>query len=146
MHDNYDKTRVDVENGLTDSPRIIANPVARYLVMACGWFFTVLAFFGAMLPILPTTPFLLLAAACFYRSSGKFYQWIMYNKLFGHYLRDYKAGMGVPVRVKVTTLVFTWISSMVSVIFFIPYLWLKILVIAISAAITIHILLIRTRK
>jgi len=124
---------------------VLSNPLLRRILFTCGWFFTVLAFLGAILPLVPTTPFLLVAAACFYRSSGKFYHWIMYNKMFGHYLRDYKSGKGIPLRVKIMALAFTWISTLVSVLFFIPFLWLKILVIALSAAVTVHLALVRTR-
>jgi uncharacterized membrane protein YbaN (DUF454 family) len=124
----------------------ISNPVLRIIVLACGWFFVFLAMLGALLPLIPTTPFLLIAAACFYRSSGKFYRWIMNNRYFGHYLQDYKAGMGIPLRIKITTLSFTWLSTILSSIFFIPWLWLKILVVLISAAVTVHLLMIKTRK
>jgi uncharacterized membrane protein YbaN (DUF454 family) len=122
------------------------NRIVRIVLLGCGFLFALLALLGALLPLLPTTPFLLVSAACFYRSSAKFYHLIFYNPLFGHYLRDYKEGRGVPLRVKALALTFTWSSTIVSVIFFIPWLWLKILVIAISAAITVHVLMIRTRK
>jgi len=122
------------------------NRILRIILFCCGILFAFLALLGALLPLLPTTPFLLLSAACFYRSSAKFYHWIFHNPLFGHYLRDYKEGRGVPLRVKATALSFTWLSTIVSVIFFIPWLWLKLLVIAISLAVTIHVLMIRTRK
>lgn len=122
------------------------NRILRIILFCCGILFALLALLGALLPLLPTTPFLLLSAACFYRSSAKFYHLIFHNPLFGHYLRDYKEGRGVPLRVKATALSFTWLSTIVSVIFFIPWLWLKLLVIAISLAITIHVLMIRTRK
>ncbi len=126
--------------------RIVSNPLLRAFLLSCGWIFTVLAFLGAILPLVPTTPFLLVAAACFYRSSDRFYKWIMFNKIFGHYLMDYKAGKGIPMHVKVMALVFTWASTMVSAFFFVPWLWLKILLVMISVAITIHLSWIKTRK
>jgi uncharacterized membrane protein YbaN (DUF454 family) len=127
------------------NPSIIKNPVIRIVVLIFGWFFVFLALLGAILPLIPTTPFLLAAAACFYRSSDKFYHWIMTNKLFGHYLQDYKAGHGIPLRVKIMALSFSWLSTIVSILFFIPWLWLKILVFVISSAITVHLLMIKTR-
>lgn len=131
--------------GIVSVP-LVENLFLRRTLFICGWIFTGLAFLGAVLPLVPTTPFLLVAAACFYRSSGRFYHWIMYNRLFGHYLRDYRSGRGIPLHVKILALSFTWVSTLVSVIFFIPYLWLEILVIAISAAVTVHLVLIKTRR
>jgi uncharacterized membrane protein YbaN (DUF454 family) len=128
-----------------NNPSIIKNPVIRTVVLIFGWFFVLLALLGAILPLIPTTPFLVAAAAAFYRSSDKFYHWIMTNRLFGHYLQDYKAGRGIPVRVKITALSFSWLSTIISIIFFIPWLWLKILVFAITSAITVHVLMMKTR-
>lgn len=125
---------------------LVKNPLLRSLLFVSGWIFTLLALLGAILPLVPTTPFLLAAAACFYRSSGRFYGWIMHNKYFGHYLQNYKEGKGIPLKVKVVALAFTWVSTLVSAIFFIPWLWLKILVLSISAGITIHLALVKTAK
>ncbi|HNW73732.1 MAG TPA: YbaN family protein [Bacteroidales bacterium] len=118
----------------------------RVICLCAGWLFTVLAFLGVFLPLLPTTPFLLGAAACFYRSSDRFYHWIMDNKYFGHYLRNYKAGRGIPLRIKILALAFTWSSTLFSAIFIVPWLWLKIFLIAISVSITIHLSVIKTSR
>ncbi len=126
--------------------KLISNPFLRRILLVCGFFFVFMAILGAILPIVPTTPFLLVSAACFYRSSARFYHWIMSNRYFGRYLQDYKAGRGIPTRIKVLALSFTWISTLVSVFFFIPWIWLKVFVLAISAAITVHLLMIRTHK
>jgi uncharacterized membrane protein YbaN (DUF454 family) len=127
-------------------PKIVKNKTLRFVLIGCGFFFTFLAFLGAILPLVPTTPFLLVAAACFYRSSERFYNFIMNNKYFGQYLRDYNSGVGIPLYVKVMTLSFLWISTMVSILFIIPYAWLKILVFVINIIVTIHIYRIRTKK
>jgi uncharacterized membrane protein YbaN (DUF454 family) len=55
---------------------------------------------GVLLPGLPTTPFMLLAAACFARSSKRFYEWLIYNRLFGERVRRYRAGHGISLRIK----------------------------------------------
>lgn len=120
--------------------------IVRILLIIAGWFFTVLAIIGILLPLVPTTPFLLAAAACFYRSSDRFYHLIMDNRYFGHYLREYQAGRGIPLRIKIITIVFTWSSTLVSVIFIAPYWWLRILLLAISLAVTIHLLRIKTHR
>jgi hypothetical protein len=130
----------------THTSRREKNKILRVLLISCGFFFTFLALLGALLPLLPTTPFLIAAAACFYRSSERFYRMIMFNPWFGHYLRDYQSGMGIPLKVKILALVFTWTSTLVSVFLFIPYLWLEILVVSINAVITVHLFIVKTRK
>ena len=127
-------------------PAITRNKILRATFLTCGFLFTFFAFLGVLLPVVPTTPFLIVAAACFYRSSGRFYNMIMYNRYFGHYLQDYRSGKGIPLRVKIMALVFLWISTLVSVFIFIPYLWLEILVIAVDVAITVHLYLVRTKQ
>ncbi|MBC8314767.1 MAG: YbaN family protein [Bacteroidales bacterium] len=125
---------------------IVKNRFVRILLLVSGWFFIGLALAGAIIPLVPTTPFLLIAAACFYRSSSRFYQWLMNNKLFGQYIRDYKEKKGVPLNVKLVTLIFLWSSILVSAFILVPILWLQILLIAIAVAVTIHIALIKTKR
>jgi uncharacterized membrane protein YbaN (DUF454 family) len=70
---------------------------------------------GIFLPLLPTTPFLLLASACFARGSTRMHNWLQTNRVFGKYLRDYENGQGIPLRGKVWILVFMWGSMSYSV-------------------------------
>lgn len=72
----------------------------RLLWLVLGLGFVAVAGVGIVLPGLPTTPFLLLAAACFARSSPKLYRWLLANRHFGPLIRDYRAGLGISVRVK----------------------------------------------
>jgi uncharacterized membrane protein YbaN (DUF454 family) len=65
---------------------------------------------GIFLPLLPTTPFLLLASACFARGSTRLHHWLQNNRVFGRYLRDYENGKGIPLRGKVWILLFMWAS------------------------------------
>lgn len=127
-------------------PQIVKNRPLRLLLLVLGFIMAFLAMLGALLPLLPTTPFLIASAACFYRSSERFYNLIMFNRYFGHYLRDYQAGKGIPLRVKITSMSFLWASTLISVIFFITATWLMILVIAFSTAITVHVFMIRTKR
>ena len=125
---------------------IVKNRFFRVLLLIAGWFFISLAITGAIIPLIPTTPFLLVAAACFYRSSPRFYHWLLNNKLFGKYIRDYKEKKGVPVNVKLVALIFLWSSIVVSAFFLIPILWLQILLVCIAIAVTIHISMIKTKR
>jgi len=101
---------------------------------------------GIVLPILPTTPFLLLAAACYARSSKKFYDWLLNNRILGAYIRNYIEGKGMPIKVKIFTISLLWITILVSAFLFIQILWVRIVLIIIAIAVTIHILLIRPKN
>ncbi len=79
-----------------------------------GWIALALGVIGIALPLLPTTPFLLLAAACFMRGSDRMYRWLTQNRVFGRYLRDYQEQRGVTLRVKVVALTVMWASLLYS--------------------------------
>lgn len=124
---------------------IIKHPFLRILLLASGWILVGLAVLGIVVPLLPTTPFLLLAGSCFYKSSHRFYSWLHTNRIFGKYLADYRDKRGIPARVKTGTLLFLWVSLIVS-FFLVPVLWVRILLGVIGVVVTLHILLIRPRR
>lgn len=110
----------------------------KHLLNLIGCIAVVLAVFGAFLPLLPTTPFLLLASACFVRSSPRLHNWLRTNRVFGAYLRDYEDGRGIPLRGKIVVLVLMWGSlgwSMTRV----PHVALVLLLAAIGAGVTIYL-------
>jgi len=125
---------------------VVKNRLLRYTLLTAGSFSVGLAILGIVLPLLPTTPFLLLAAACFYKSSPRFYNWLINNKLFGKYIRDYKDKKGVPLKVKIFALLFMWSVLLFSALYFVPYLWVQILLFGIAISVTVHILLIKTKR
>jgi len=84
------------------------NRPLKWLLKVIGVLAVVLAVLGAFLPLLPTTPFLLLASACFARSSVRAHNWLRTNALFGKYLRDWEDGRGLPLRGKIAILLFMW--------------------------------------
>lgn len=81
-----------------------SHPIRRALYVSVGLVFVGLAVAGAILPVLPTTPFLLLASYCFVRSSPRLHAWLMNSKSFGPLLRDWHAHRAVRPRVKVTAI------------------------------------------
>jgi len=118
----------------------------RILLIIAGTFFVGLGIVGIFVPVLPTTPFLLLAAACYARSSQRFYGWLLNNKWFGSYIRNYLERKGVPLRVKVVTVTLLWITIGSSVAFAVNILVVKLILILIAVGVSIHILSIRTLK
>jgi uncharacterized membrane protein YbaN (DUF454 family) len=98
---------------------------------------------GIVLPVLPTTPFLLLAAWLFLRSSDRFYNWLMNHKVFGKYVKDYIEKKGVRKGIKIWALALLWPSIIFSS-FYIP-LWIgRVTLYIIATLVTIHILKLKT--
>ncbi|MCX8153412.1 MAG: YbaN family protein [Candidatus Bathyarchaeota archaeon] len=129
------------------------NRLKRTIWFLAGTICVVLGAFGTVLPILPTTPFLLAAAACYCKSSERAYKWLLGNKWFGEYIRNYKEGKGLPVKTKVTTLSVLWGTIGASTVFALPMLLPEMLVlpmqlamIAVAIAVSLHILKLPTFK
>lgn len=80
-----------------------------------------LAIIGIPLPLVPTTPFLLLAAACFLRGSGRMHRWMTQNPFFGKYLLDFQEKKGVTLRIKIVAIAFMWLW-MITSMYFVPQL------------------------
>lgn len=131
---------------MTDPPVPPARGrLARLLWNTGGLLFLGLGLVGIVLPVLPTTPFLLLAAACFLRGSRRLYDWMHANRWFGRYLADYRAGRGIPLRTKVTAIAVLWTTILVSVTCFIPLWPVRLGLVAIAAAVTVHVASIKPR-
>jgi uncharacterized membrane protein YbaN (DUF454 family) len=99
---------------------------------------------GIFLPLLPTTPFVLLAAACYARSSRRFYNWLITNRLFGDYIRNYLEFRGIPAKVKVLSLLALWVTIGCSAAFAVDVLWARALLAFVAVGVTAHILSLRT--
>ena len=108
--------------------RITKNPLFKIIWISLGCLFVGLGAVGAVVPGMPTTIFLVLAAACFIRSSQKLYDWLITNKTFGPYLKDYREGKGIPLKAKVTALALIVIFVSYAVFFAIQITEIRILV------------------
>ena len=115
----------------------------RYALIAAGSVCVALGAIGVVLPLLPTTPFLLLAAACYIRSSPRFYHWLISNRVLGAYIRDYLSGAGIPVRAKVITIGLLWLAIGSSAVFFVEVTWVRVLLLLIAIGVSAHIISIR---
>jgi len=118
----------------------------RILLISLGVFFLLLGFIGIFIPVLPTTPFVLLSAALFARSSERFYRWLMGNRYFGRYIKDYREGRGVPLRIKTGAILLLWITIGLSIAFGVELLAVRIVLALVAVGVTIHIATIRTKK
>ena len=128
---------------INDKRQITSN-LLRWVLIIIGSFFTGLGILGIFLPLLPTTPFLLLAAACYIRSSERFYNWLINNKWLGNYIKNYLEGKGVSLKAKVFSISLLWITIGYSVVFIVNIYPIRVILILIAIGVTIHILSIRT--
>jgi uncharacterized membrane protein YbaN (DUF454 family) len=112
----------------------------RLLLIVFGWGSVVLAVIGIFLPLLPTVPLLLLAAACFARSSERFYHWLVTHPRLGPLISDYLNGQGIPRRAKFYAIGLLWLSISLSVLLWVPLFWVDLLLILIGAGVTIYLL------
>ena len=119
---------------------------SRWTWILAGNFFVALGLLGILFPLLPTTPFLLLAAACYFKSSKRFYNWLMNNRLLGNYIKNYREKKSIPLKVKVLCLSFLWLTIGYSVFFVVNIFLLRVILILIAIGVTIHVLSIRTLK
>ena len=108
---------------------IKSNLFFRILWLALGLLFTVIGLIGLIVPGLPTTPLMIVAAACFFRSSKRLFNWVLSNKYFGNYVKDFREGRGMPRKAKFIALGFIWLFVSISVFVGIPdhLVYLKIL-------------------
>ena len=124
------------------------SKIIKALWLALGLVCLGLGAIGVVLPLLPTTPFLLAAAACFCKSSSRMYDWLTKNRWFGEYIRSYRAGRGLPMRTKITAIAVLWITIGISSIFLLnrilpPYLVLPIQIVMVAVAVGVSVHLVR---
>lgn len=98
---------------------------ARAFFLAAGTLCLGLGLAGIFLPLLPTTPFVLLAAACYARGSRRFYDWLLANRTFGPIILEWRRHHSIPYRTKVTAIVLMSVTLAVSIVFFVRPPWLK---------------------
>ncbi|ALX49195.1 YbaN family protein [Lentibacillus amyloliquefaciens] len=114
--------------------------IKKALLVIAGSISLGLGLLGIILPLLPTTPLLLLAAACYVRSSERLYDWLITNKYFGSYIRNYRNGKGIPLKAKVMGVSMIWLAMSYTILFVVPLLIVQILLFGIGAFFTWFIL------
>ncbi|MCA9823131.1 MAG: YbaN family protein [Dehalococcoidia bacterium] len=128
------------------SARPAGHPVVRYALTGAGGMFVGIGVIGIFVPLLPTTVFLLIAAACFGRSSPRAHHWLTTNRWFGTYLHNYSARRGATVSTKITSIGALWIGIGAAVFFLATPLWLTASLGVIAAAVTTHLLMLQTLR
>jgi uncharacterized membrane protein YbaN (DUF454 family) len=118
--------------------------IKKYFLIAAGIFCLVLGVAGIFLPLLPTTPFFLLAAACFFRSSEPLYAWLINHKFFGKRIQYYRVYKAISLRSKLLSLALLWLTIAYSAFFVVKIFWVQIVLLLIAVAVSIHLISFRT--
>ena len=122
------------------------NKVVKYLLVIIGLISLGLGILGIFLPLLPTTPFLLLSAGLFMKSSKRLYNWLMNHKYLGKHLQNYLHHKTISVKTKISSLTLLWLTILSTTFYFVDKLIIKIVLLAIATAVTVHILTFKSKR
>ena len=122
------------------------DSLKRSIFFTTGTICLIVGVIGVFVPILPTTPFLLLSAACYLRSSRRMYDWLYGNRFFGEYMRNYREGKGLSLRSKLLTLAILWLTISYSAFNIVDFWAIQALLFTIAIAVSIHIILLPTLR
>jgi len=120
------------------------NALKKYALISAGLASTALGVAGIFIPLLPTTPFLLLAAACFLRSSDSLYEKLTTHRILGEYIRNYSERRAITLKTKVTAIVLLWLSIGFSAIYIVNIIYVKMILLVIAACVTAHLISLNT--
>lgn len=122
------------------------NRLKKAAFTILGTIFVGIAAVGIVLPILPTTPFLLLAAACYLKGSEKMHHWLLTNRIFGSYIRNYKEGKGMSPKAKIFTLTLLWATILISTVCFTDLVVIQVVLLVVCIGVTAHLVKIPTYR
>ena len=122
----------------------VKSDLLRFLLIGTGMFSIAAGVVGIFLPVVPTVPFLLLAALCFSKSSERFHSWLIEHRQLGPLIRDFLSSGSIPLKAKLAALVTVWISFPVSAFLLVEIFWLKLLLMAAAGAVTLYLLYLPT--
>jgi uncharacterized membrane protein YbaN (DUF454 family) len=118
----------------------VGDVIKRGLFFLLGTIFLILGGVGVLLPILPTTPFLLLSAACYYKSSRHMHNWMFHNRWFGGYIRNYSEGKGISLNAKLFTISLLWALILYSTFIVVNNWVVQLALLTIAIGVTIHLI------
>ncbi|MFC1493138.1 YbaN family protein [candidate division KSB1 bacterium] len=133
------KTDDKIETEKVKRPKIV-----RILLNLAGTISLGLGILGIVTPLLPTTPFLLLSAACYYRGSYRLHNWLMNHSVFGKYITAYIEKRAISGRMKTKTIFLLWITIGITAVFFVESIIVRIILFVIAILVTIHLVKLNT--
>jgi uncharacterized membrane protein YbaN (DUF454 family) len=136
--------RVEESADFPSKTRASMKKINKGLWIFAGTVCVGLGVLGVFLPVLPTTPFLLLAAFCYGHGSKRFHTWLVYRSWVGSYIRNYQSGLGISLKLKVWTIVLLWLTIGSTIGFAAFTWWLKIAMVIVAISVTIHLVRMKT--
>lgn len=118
----------------------------KILLVVLGLLSLGLGILGIFLPVLPTTPLLLLAAALFLRSSRPLYDWLMNHPRLGPYIRNFMEHKAIPLKIKILSVSMVWLTLLNCAIFVAEHWAFRLFFVILAVAITAHILSYKTLR
>lgn len=118
----------------------------RILFIFFAFFTLILGIIGIFIPLLPTTPFLLLSSFLFMKSSPRLQEWLLRNKYLGPYIVNFQKNKAISLQTKIFTISLLWTSILISAFVFVENVWIRILLFVIAVAVSTHILSFKTLK
>ena len=125
---------------------VVKSRTLRFLFLVLGIFFLGLAFIGIAIPLIPTVGPVLLAAYFFSKSSERFDEWLVENRLFGGIVRDWRAGLGFTIRAKSIAIGAIILTFTISVVFVIDITVIRLGLIALAIALVVYIAQLPTKR
>ena len=119
--------------------------IKKYAYLTAGLIALGLGIIGIFLPLLPTTPFLLLASICLLRSSTRMHHWLMHHPILGRYLTDYLEHKAIRPAARISALIFLWTTLLVSIIL-VDHSVIRLVLAAVGIGVTLHLFCLKTIK
>ena len=118
----------------------------KSVYVGIGTFSLGIGIIGIVVPLLPTTPFLLLSAACYAKGSERMYQWFINIRWIGKAIKNYHEGNGISIKGKIISIIFLWLTILVSMSLMHPNTVVQVLLLIIAISVTYHIISLKTMK
>lgn len=144
--DSSDTPSDQVQQKLRSDVHLAKFRATQFLYTVAGHIALGFGLLGVLLPLLPTTPLLLLAGFCYARGSERFYLWLMTNRYFGPYMRAWRDNRGIPLTVKVYVIVLLWFVMGATIVFVVPLWPVRVLLAVIAMGVTVLILQLPTQR
>jgi uncharacterized membrane protein YbaN (DUF454 family) len=117
----------------------VSGKMIRGVYIVVGTIALIIGAIGLFLPVIPTTPLVILAAACYYRGSDRLHNWILSSRWFGETIKNYQEGRGLTRNTKVRAISMMWVMILVSAWFFVSNLFVRVAIICVAIGVTVYL-------
>lgn len=118
----------------------VSGKMMRSIYIIVGTIALVIGAIGLFLPVIPTTPLVILAAACYYRGSDRLHNWILSSRWFGETVKNYQEGRGLTRDTKVRAISMMWAMILISAWFFVSNFFVRVAIICVAIGVTVYLI------